>query len=204
MVYESLCYRHDQSILDPNIFRSGDVKIIIKRIAILFPILFALASCSKAPEATLKGLDDQEHTLSEYIDQGKWTIVNVWSTGCPYCRMEMPELQDFYDTHKDKDATVLGIAVDFPGFGYPDLHTVKAYTLDYFIDFPSLLADADQASELIGAQVKMIPITFFYNPNGKMVGRWEGTITKREIEKVINAPPKNSKLFGSGSRGARN
>jgi thiol-disulfide isomerase/thioredoxin len=180
---------------------------MIKQIVLVLFALFIITSCSdgtETSEVTFKGLDGQDHSFSEYIGQGKWTIVNVWSTSCPYCRMEMPDLQDFHDAHKDKDATVLGIAIDFPGFGYPDPQSVKDYTLDYFIDFPSLLADADQASELIGEEITMLPITFFYNPDGEMVGRWEGTITWQEIENVINNPRKNSGLFGSGSRGSRN
>ncbi len=177
---------------------------MIKQIVLPLFILSAITSCSDNPEATFKGLDGQDHSFSEYVDQGKWTIVNIWSTSCPYCRMEMPDLQDFHDAHKATDATVLGIAIDFPSFGYPDPQTVKDYTLDYFIDFPSLLADADQASELIGAQITMLPITFFYDPDGEMVGRWEGTITQQEIENVIINPLENSELFGSGSRGARN
>ena len=168
--------------------------MINKTILSLFVLLTA-TSCADSPaEVTLKGLDDQ----------GKWTIVNVWSTSCPYCRLEMPDLQDFHDAHKDKDATVLGIAIDFPSFGYPNPQTVKDFTLDYFVDFPSLLADADQASAIVGEQVTMIPITFFYSPDGELAGRWEGTITRQDIEKVMSDPHKDTDLFGSGSRGARN
>ena len=177
---------------------------INKTILFLFVLLTTTSCTDSSAEATLKGLDDQDHALSEYIDQGKWTIVNVWATGCPYCRLEMPDLQDFHEAHKDKDATVLGIAIAFPGFGYPDPQTVKDYALDYFVDFPSLLADADQASAIVGEQVTMIPITFFFNPDGEMVGRWEGTISRQEIEKVISDPHEDTDLFGSGSRGARN
>ena len=175
---------------------------INKYILCLF-ILLTISSCSDKPQITLKGLDDQNHTLVEYNDQGKWTIVNVWSTSCPYCRMEMPDLQDFHDAHKDKDATVLGIAIDFPSFGYPNPQTVKDYTLDYFIDFPSLLSDAEQISEIIGEQVTMIPITFFYNPDGELVGHWQGTINQQEIEKVMAEAPDISGPFGSGSRSTR-
>ena len=165
--------------------------------------LFVISSCAGEPEVTLKGLDNQDHPLSEYIDQGKWTMVNVWSTSCPYCRMEIPDLQDFHDAHKDKDATVLGIAIDFPSFGYPRPETVKAYALDYFVEFPSLLSDAKQVFEITGEQVTMIPITFFYNPDGELVGRWEGTITQKELEKVLAEAPENAGPFGSGSRSSR-
>ena len=175
----------------------------IKKIILPLFVLLFTTSCSDTPEVMLKALDDKDHALSEFLDQGKWTIVNIWSTSCPYCRMEMQDLQDFHDLHKDKDATVLGIAIDFPSFGYPKPQSVKAYTQDYFIDFPSLLSDAKQISEILGQDVRMIPITLFYNPDGEFAGRWEGTITQQEIEKVIAEAPENTGPFGSGYRSSR-
>ena len=178
--------------------------MIFRKFILLLLILFTTVSCAESPEVRLKGLDGRDHTFSEYVNQGKWTVVNVWSTSCPYCRMEMPELQEFHDIHKDQDAIVLGLAIDFPSFGYPDPQNVKDFTRDYFIDFPSLLTDADQASGIIGEEISMLPITFFYTPGGERVGRWEGTITRREIEEVIAGTLENTGLLGSGSRGARN
>lgn len=176
---------------------------MIKKFILSLFILLSTISCADSPEVTLKGLDDRDHALSEYIEQGKWTIVNVWSTSCPYCRMEMPDLQEFHDAHKDRDATVLGFAIDFPSFGYPNPQTVKDFTLDYFVDFPSLLADADQVSQIVGEKITMIPVTFFYNPDGELVGRWEGTITQQKLEEVITHTLDHSGPYGSGSRSSR-
>ncbi len=167
--------------------------------------LLLLAGCGRStPEHSFRGLDDQDHELSEYLGRGKWTIVNVWSTSCPYCRMEIADLQDFHDEHKDRDATVLGIAIGFPDFDYPDPQVVKDYTSDYFIDFPSLLADAEQASLIVDHEITLLPMTFFFDPDGKLAGRWEGMISLSQIERIIHNPSKESGLYGSGSRGFRN
>ncbi len=153
----------------------------------LIILLLTLCGCSDSSSqveegSQAKSLEDQ---FSEVIGQGKWTIVNVWSPSCPSCRIEMPDLQDFHDTHKDQDATMLGIAIAFPSFGYPDPQTVKNFSRDYFVDYPSLLADAEQASTIVGEYITMIPVTFFYNPEGELVDRWQGTINQQEIEEMM-------------------
>ncbi|MFK8068380.1 MAG: TlpA disulfide reductase family protein [Gammaproteobacteria bacterium] len=174
-------------------------KIILKHIFSVL-ILISIFSCAETSEVTLKGLDGKDYQLSDYTEKGKWTIVNVWSTSCPYCRNEMPDLQDFHDAHKNSDATVLGIAIDFPSFGYPKPQVIKDYTNDYFIDFPNLLSDAEQASEIIGEKISMIPLTFFYNEKGILIGQWKGSINQQEIEKVMAEGSDALGPFGSGSR----
>ena len=133
-------------------------------ILFLVVILLSMTGCTESsPQTESRSLDDQ---FSDYIGQGKWTIVNVWSTSCIQCRSEIPDLQDFHDAHKDQDATVLGIAIGFPNFDYPDPQTVKDFIRDYFVDFPSLLANAEQASKLVGEYVTMIPGVFFLQSRG--------------------------------------
>lgn len=158
----------------------------------LITFLFVVTGCSEssapAEEVESVSLEDQ---FSKVIGQGKWTIVNVWSTSCISCRSEIPDLQDFHEAHKDQDATVLGIAIGFPNFDYPDRQTVRDFVRDYFVDFPTLTADAEQASNLIGEYVTMIPVSFFYNPEGELVGRLQGTTNRQEIEDMMDLYLKN-------------
>ena len=173
---------------------------MIKSIYILSLIifLFVVTGCSEPPsqvkETESVSLDDQ---FSKYIGQGKWTIVNVWSTSCISCRSEIPDLQDFHIAHKDQDATILGIAIGFPDFDYPDPQTVKDFLRDYFVEFPSLIANAEQASNLVGEYVTMIPVSFFYNPEGNLVGRLQGTTNRQEIEEMMDQFLKNPKPYVS-------
>ena len=152
---------------------------------------------------SLKGVDGQQHTLADYTGKDQWVVVNVWSTACKFCRHELPDLVDFHEAHKDQDAMVLGIAIDLETFGYPDEETVRNFVLDYFVDFPNLFASADQAAELIGKPISSIPISFFFNPQGELIGQWNGIIKREELEQIIRTSPVDKGQLGTGEKSSR-
>ena len=139
-----------------------------------------------APDVWLEGLDDQKHNLNEYIGKGKWTALNIWGARCPPCLEEMPELIHFHDTHKDTKAIVVGVAIDFPSYGYAKKDEVAAFIDDHLVDFPVLLSDAG-ISEKIGVGVlEGLPTTYLYSPQGKLVGMQVGGITRNILEAFID------------------
>lgn len=137
-------------------------------------------------DITLKSPDGSEHNLSEYIGQGKWVVLNIWGTRCPPCREEMPELVRFHDEHNSVDAIVVGIAIDFPSYGYAKKSEVIAFADDYLIDFPLLLSDANITEKTGLGRLEALPTTYVFNPGGKVVGAQVGGITKKIIEDFIN------------------
>ena len=148
-----------------------------------------------SPDIVLKSIDDSSHKLSEYIGHGKWVVLNIWGTRCPPCREEMPELVQFHDEHKDNDAIVVSIAIDFPSYGYAKKNEVKAFAEDYLIDFPILLSDS-MITEKIGlGRLEGLPTTYVFNPDGTVVGMQVGGITKNILESFI----KKIKLKTPGS-----
>jgi len=138
------------------------------------------------PTLTLKGADGQNHSMHEYLGKGQWVVVNIWGPKCPPCVDEMPELQNFHDDHKDKDAIVLGIALDFPGFGPAKEHQVLAFIEDYFISFPVLLGDAQSITHLGGGVLRGTPSTLLFDPAGKLKAVQVGQVTQEIIENFIN------------------
>ena len=62
----------------------------------------------KAPELVLMNQDDNEIKLSDY--KGKIVFLNFWATTCPYCVTEMPDLEEFQQSHKDDpDFALIGV-----------------------------------------------------------------------------------------------
>lgn len=133
----------------------------------------------------LKSIDDSEHKLSEYIGHGKWVILNIWGTRCPPCREEMPELVLFHDEHQDKDAMVVGIAIDFPSYGYANKNEVTNFSNDYLIDFPILLSDSSITEKIGLGRLEGLPTTYVFNPDGKVIGMQVGGITRKILNDFI-------------------
>lgn len=146
---------------------------------------FTQAIFSQEHSLLLEGLDGQQHTLTEYVGNGQWTVVNVWATACPYCRRELFDLANFHDRHKDKGATVLGLTLDLETFGIPEKTYLATFASTYLIDYPLLLVSGEIASKVIGKPVNTVPMTFFYNPEGELVYQLTGELTEQVLEDVI-------------------
>lgn len=150
--------------------------------SLICALAVTLTACAEGE--TLTGLDGDAHRLTDYVGQGRWVMVNVWSPGCPHCLAELPALTAFH-TRDPARAGVLGIAVQYPGFGYPDRAALAQIVLDNDIPFPVLMADGDAAGAFVGDVVDLVPLTFAYDPQGRMVARWHGVITLGDIDEII-------------------
>jgi peroxiredoxin len=151
----------------------------------LISLVLTWTAFSQEHNPLLEGLDGKQHTLSEYIGKGKWVVVNVWATACPYCRRELFDLASFHDRHYERDAMVLGLTLELESFGIPEKEYLANFASTYLIDYPLLLVSGEIASRAIGVPVNTVPITFFYNPKGKMVYQVNGEITTQILEDVI-------------------
>jgi thiol-disulfide isomerase/thioredoxin len=163
------------------------METFIKKIhqILLCLLLLTTFNATAAYDLSLKSPDDNEHKLSEYIGKGQWVVLNIWGTRCPPCLEEMPELVQFHDENKDKKAIVVGIAIDFPSYGYAKKKQVADFVDDYLIDFPVLLSDASITQKLGLGVLQALPTTYLFTPNGTVVGMQIGAITKEIIENFI-------------------
>ena len=155
------------------------------KIQILGICLLVISTPALTTDIQIEGLDKKQHTIHQYIGKGKWTVLNIWGADCPPCREEMPDLVQFHDDHKNTDAIVVGIAIDFPSYGYAIRDEVEKFVDDYFIDFPVLLSDASITQQLGLGRLEGLPTTYMYTPEGKLVGMQVGGINRAILEKFM-------------------
>ncbi|MCU7924550.1 MAG: TlpA family protein disulfide reductase [Candidatus Thiodiazotropha sp. (ex Dulcina madagascariensis)] len=148
------------------------------RCAILICALSFLSNAAVAEQVDfeLPGLDGKNYRLSDY--RGKWVLVNYWATWCPPCLEELPELEVFHNTHKDKDAVVLGVAME-----RIDPPRLKTFVDEQFLSYPILLTKPAARTEL--GRVPGLPTSFLVNPEGKLVARQVGPLTLDDLEAFI-------------------
>lgn len=167
------------------------VSLFMSRISLpsltAFGLALVLASLSvqaKAPQVTLERLDGGRAPMSEYIGQGEWVVVNVWSPTCQACVEELPQIREFRRKHPE--IPFLGVTIDFPSFEYGKAEITRDFLKIHPLDYPMFLADKDLVAELIGKRLVAIPLIAIFHPDGHAVARWPGKIRPDEISEFIN------------------
>ena len=126
----------------------------------------------------MKDLAGKEHHLSDY--HGKWVLVNYWATWCPPCLDEIPDLVSLHENKKSKDLVVLGVAVD-----YKSELEVRNFVDDMLISYPVILGNSKIYSQYGAPEI--LPTTYLYNPQGKLVKVKRGQISKQYIEQLMKS-----------------
>jgi thiol-disulfide isomerase/thioredoxin len=139
-------------------------------------LLLVLPCAAQAVDMPLVAVDGSKHNLNQY--RGKWLVVNYWATWCPPCIVEMPELQSFHDEHADKDAMVFGINAELIS-----QNRLQTFLEDYFISYPVFMSKPGEQSEL--GLIPGLPTTFLVTPQGEVVARQIGPVTREMIEQFI-------------------
>ena len=144
----------------------------------LVALLTCLAFTVSAEELqfSLSDLKGKQHQLSDY--RGKWVVVNYWATWCPPCLDEIPELVEFHEHHRGKNAVVLGIDYEEVDKAY-----LKTFIEEYFISYPILIPDLKKTPPF--GRILGLPTTFVISPQGKLVETRVGGVTKAWLESVI-------------------
>ncbi|HHH43120.1 MAG TPA: TlpA family protein disulfide reductase [Gammaproteobacteria bacterium] len=146
------------------------------RLLVVLALLFASAVQAEPVDYQLPDLDGKMHALADY--KGKWVIVNYWATWCPPCQEEIPDLVNFHDSHKDKDAVVLGINLEDVGD-----EQLAAFVDSFMISYPVLRSEPLSTTPL--GPVPGLPTTYIIAPDGSPVARQVGPVTKQQLDDYI-------------------
>jgi peroxiredoxin len=128
-----------------------------------------------APELTLTDMQDQTVSLADY--HGQWVLVNNWATWCPPCRAEMPELNAFYEAHKDEGFVLIAISSGDTKAQIAD------FTQQFGLSFP-MWQDPTSAS-LRAFRMDYLPSSFVIDPSGTVRLAWTGAVSLETLEEYV-------------------
>ena len=148
--------------------------------ALLAAGLLLFVSAAVAQEFSLEDIQGKTHRLADY--RGKWVLVNFWATWCPPCLNEIPELISLHNAHREKDLLVIGIAIESGS-----LNKVADFAKAHGMNYPIVMGDRKVRAQFVEAEG--LPVSYLYNPQGKMVSSQMGEVTRASVEAYILRNP---------------
>ena len=121
----------------------------------------------KFPEFSAKTVSGEDIS-SDLFKDSKLTVVNVWGSWCGPCVQEIPELQKLYESMKDKDVNVIGLAQD----AGTDLDAVKEIIDKNKVTYQNIVPEG--ATEDFVMSIMAFPTTFFVDSDRNIVGVIQG------------------------------
>lgn len=124
-----------------------------------FTCLLLLLVGSSQADTLLKPLQGENISLASL--KGKWVLINYWADWCHTCIQEIPELNKFFQEHQ-QEAMVFGFNFDeLPEDVQQQL--IKKHKILY----PALAENPAEGLAL--GDIPGVPVTFVFNPVGKLV-----------------------------------
>ena len=117
----------------------------------------------KAPDFTLETLTGKRFNL--YEQHGNPVFLNFWTTWCPPCVAEMPDIQKLQDTMADS-ILIVGVDVQEPR------STVQSFVASYGYTYTFVLDRAGTVFVPYG--VSFVPTSYFLDAKGVIVRKFVG------------------------------
>lgn len=137
------------------------------------------------PHTVLPAMDDNWVNLENY--RGKVVLINFWTTWCPGCTDEMPDLIRLQQKFESSGFTVVALAVDDEGEESVSSYVRnKSFSMDgssVKINFPVLLGSGESAGK-IGFEGGL-PASVLVNRDGQEVKLIRGPVEFQRVSKLI-------------------
>ncbi len=128
-----------------------------------------------APE--IEGITQSEGPIKLSDFKGKWVLVDFWSSGCRWCRLENKYLKSVYETYKGDNFTILGVSSDYRKEDWLKAIEVDKTPWNHLLIPKENIRKVKQAYGITG-----IPHILLVNPEGIIIAK---ELRGEEIEQAI-------------------
>lgn len=129
---------------------------------------------SSSPDFSLYSLSGDRISLNDL--DGTPVVINFWATWCLPCKIEMPIIQERYDSFKP-DLVVLALDAG------ESKESVEKFVRDNNITFPALL-DLTKAIQKLYL-IRAYPTTYFIDKNGIIQAAHIGILSEDQLDKYL-------------------
>lgn len=146
----------------------------LTRIFISIICLFFVV-CASA-NTVLEDMNGQKVSFSDL--HGKWVLINYWASWCQPCIDEIAELNHFYETTKKNNVALFAVNYD----ALP-IDMQQQLIEQFDIRYPSLQHDPARALQL--GNIRGVPVTFVFNPEGQLSDTLYGGQTAESLKEAL-------------------
>ncbi|MDF2514839.1 MAG: hypothetical protein K0R59_135 [Sphingobacterium sp.] len=132
----------------------------------------------------------QADTLGNVVSltdfKGKYVLVDFWASWCVPCRMENPNIVRAHKQYKNKNFTVLGISLDYPGQQQRWLDAIRSDNLNW-----TQLSDLKGWKNEVGVlyDIRFIPSNLLIDPKGIIVAKdLHGEALHKKLRELLGEP----------------
>ncbi len=116
-------------------------------------------------------LDGQ--TLSQDTQKGKYLVLQIWASWCPYCHNQNMNLKKLVDETRGSKIQVVGLSIDKKTSAAAD------YAKKHNLNFPVGMMPADLSAKI--GKLRGIPTLYVIDPQGKIVQKDVGEMVDLDV-----------------------
>lgn len=140
-------------------------------------------------EVTLERLNWTQLQKRLAHPQGRYTIVDVWSTTCGPCKENFPHLVEMHRKYASKGLNVVSLSLDDPT-DKAAIGEAEKFLKEKKAVFTNVLLDENFGDGFDKLNINTIPAVFIFGPDGKEVKRFtmddpNNQFTYDEVEKAV-------------------
>lgn len=123
-----------------------------------------------------KLISGETTSIHEFLEEGKYTLIDVWGTWCKPCVSKLPELKAFYERNVHK--------MNMVAIAYDNKPSVEKFITKNKITWPNGMFTKELIEELM---VEGYPYFLLLNDKGKVLQL--GTMDFTELERALKSNP---------------
>jgi thiol-disulfide isomerase/thioredoxin len=144
-------------------------------------------TAAAAPQRTLEVLDADHYLAKVAAEHGKPLMVTFWATWCEPCRDEFPMVNELVRQYQPKGLAVFGVSLDDDAEESLALRFL-AKTQPVFPNYRKKPGKEEEFINRVSPKWSgVLPATFFYDPQGRLIGELTGEQPRKAFVTAIEA-----------------